>query len=131
MFSMMRRYIVICRMNIKISKRFWNCFEHCMIKENRLFCDCEYWSTNVSNSNWIRSLTNSVYSRMIMKFWCSFTWTTSFSHLLHHEKKTQEFDSSIERHFRHARFKFIELFSRRANFATIRHDLIDTELLYE
>jgi hypothetical protein len=85
----MRRYIVTCRMNINNSKRSWNCFEHCTIKENRLCCDCEYWSTNVLNSNWIRFLTNSAYSRMIMKFWCSFIWTTSFSHLLHREKKTQ------------------------------------------
>ncbi len=52
-------------------------------------CDCEYWSRNVLNSNWTRSLTNSAYSRMIMKFWCSFMWTTSFSHSQHREKKTQ------------------------------------------
>jgi hypothetical protein len=53
MFSMMKRYIVTCWMNINNSKRSWNCFEHCTIKENRLCCDCEYWSTNVLNSNWI------------------------------------------------------------------------------
>jgi hypothetical protein len=46
-------------------------------------------------------------------------------------KKRKEFDSSIEKHLRHAKFRFIELLSRRANFAQIRHDLIDTELLYE
>jgi hypothetical protein len=61
-----------------------------MNKENRFCCDCEYWSTNVLNSNWTQSLTNSVYSRMIMKFWCFFMWTTSFSHSQHREKKTQK-----------------------------------------
>jgi hypothetical protein len=127
----MKRYIVICRMNINNSKKFWNCFEHCTIKENRLCYNCEYWSTNVLNSNWTRFLTNSAYSRIIMKFWCFFMWTTSYSHLQHREKKRKEFDSSIETHFRYARFKFIELFSRCANFAKIRHDLIDTELLYK
>jgi hypothetical protein len=70
-------------------KKSWNCFEHCTIKENRLCYDCEYWSTNVLNSNWILFLTNSAYSSMIMKFWCFFMWTTSFSHLLHRERKTQ------------------------------------------
>jgi hypothetical protein len=60
-----------------------------MIKENHSYYDCEYWSTNVSNSNWILFLTNSVYFSMIMKFWCSFMWTTSFSHSQHREKKTQ------------------------------------------
>jgi hypothetical protein len=131
MSSMMKRYIVICRMNINTSKRFWNCFKHCTIKENRLYYDCEYWSTNVLNSNWILFLTNFVYSRMIIKFWYSFMWTTLFSHLQRREKKRKDFDSSIERHFRHARFKFIELLSRRANFVKTRHDLIDTEVLYE
>jgi hypothetical protein len=47
------------------------------------------------------------------------------------KKKRREFDSSIKRHFRHAKFKFIEFFFRRANFAKIRHDLINTEFLYE
>jgi hypothetical protein len=89
MSSMMKRYIVTCRMNINSSKRSWNCFEHCTIKENRFCYDYEYWSTNVLNSNWTLSLTNSAYSRMIMKFWCSFMWTTSFSHSQHRERKTQ------------------------------------------
>jgi hypothetical protein len=83
------RYIVICRMNINNSKRFWNCFEYCTIKENRFCYDCEYWSINVLNSNWTQFLTNSAYSRMIMKFWCFFMWTTSSSHLQHREKKMQ------------------------------------------
>jgi hypothetical protein len=69
MSSMMKKYIIIRRMNINNSKRFWNCSEHCTIKENRFCYDCEYWSTNVLNSNWIQFLTNFVYSRMIMKFW--------------------------------------------------------------
>jgi hypothetical protein len=47
------------------------------------------------------------------------------------KKRRKEFDSSIKRHFRHARFRFIELLFRRANFAKTRHDLIDTEFLYE
>jgi hypothetical protein len=81
MFAMMKRYIIICWININNSKRSWNCFEHCTIKESRFCYDCEYWSTNILNSNWILFLTNSVYSRMIMKFWCFFMWTTSFSHL--------------------------------------------------
>jgi hypothetical protein len=53
---MIKRYIVICRMNINNSKKFWNYFEHCTIKENRLYYDCEYWSTNILNSNWTRFL---------------------------------------------------------------------------
>jgi hypothetical protein len=131
MSSMMKRYIIICWMNINNSKRSWNCFEYCTNKENRFCCDCEYWSTNVLNSNWIRFLTNSVYSRMIMKFWC---FLCEWHHFRIHSiarKKRKKFDSSIEKHFRHAKFKFIELCFRRANFAKIRHDLIDTELLYE
>jgi hypothetical protein len=31
----MKKYIVICRMNINSLKRSWNCFEHCTIKKNR------------------------------------------------------------------------------------------------
>jgi hypothetical protein len=135
-FSMMKRYIVICRMNINNSKRFLNCFEHCTIKENHFYYDFEYWSTNVLNSNWILFLTNSAYSSMIMKFWCFFMWTTSFSHSQHRERKTKKiwfvnWKTSSTLHLRHARLKFIELLSRRANFAKTRHDLIDTEFLYE
>jgi hypothetical protein len=130
MFSMMKRYIVICRMNKNNSKKSWNCFEHCTNKENRLCCDCEYWSTNILNSNWTRFLTNFVYSRMIMKFWCFLCERHRFRIHSIARKRRREYDSSIKRHFRHARFKFIELFSRRANFAKIRHDLIDTKHLY-
>ncbi len=86
MFSMMRRYIITCRMNINNSKRSWNCFEHCTIKENRLCCDCEYWSINVLNSNWILFLTNSAYSSMIMKFWCSFVNDSVFAFTASREK---------------------------------------------
>jgi hypothetical protein len=87
---MMKRYIIICRMNINNLKRFWNCFEHCTIKENRFCYDCEYWSTNVLNSNWTLFLTNFVYFSMIMNSWCFFMWTTSFSHSQHFEKKDAE-----------------------------------------
>jgi hypothetical protein len=131
MSSMMKRYIVTCRMNINSSKRSWNCFEHCTIKENRFCCNCEYWSTNVLNSNWILFLTNSVYSSMIMKFWCFVMWTTSFSHYCIAKKRRREFNSSIKKHLRHERFKFIEVLFRRSNFAEIWHDLIDTKFLYE
>jgi hypothetical protein len=131
MFSMMKRYIIICRMNINNSKRFWNCFEHCIIKENRLYYDCEYWSTNVLNLNWILFLTISVYSRMIMKFWCFLCEWHRFRIYCIARKRRKEFNSSIKRHFRHEKFKFIKLLSRCSNFAKIRHDLIDTELLYE
>jgi hypothetical protein len=128
---MLKKYIVTCWMNINNSKRSWNCFEYCTIKENRLCCDCEYWSTNVLNSNWILFLTNSVYFSMTMKFWCFFMWTTSFSHSQHRERKTQKIWFVDWRHFRHTKSKFIELLFRHANFTKIRHDLIDTELLYK
>jgi hypothetical protein len=36
MFSMMKKYIVICRMNINNLKKSWNCFEHCTIKKSFL-----------------------------------------------------------------------------------------------
>jgi hypothetical protein len=39
------------------------------------------------NSNWILFLTNSVYFSMIMKFWCSFMWTTSSCALTASRKK--------------------------------------------
>jgi hypothetical protein len=131
MFSMMKKYIIICRMNINNSKRFWNCFKHCTIKENCLCYDCEYWSTNVLNLNWILILTNSAFFLMIMKFWYFLCERHRFRIYSIAKKRRRKFDSSIVKHFRHARFKFIELLFRRANFAKTRHDLIDTEVLYE
>jgi hypothetical protein len=46
-------------------------------------------------------------------------------------KRRRKFNSSIDKHFRHTKFKFIELFSRCAKFAKTRHDLIDKEFIYE
>jgi hypothetical protein len=131
MFSMMKKYIIIYWTNINNSKRFWNCFEHCTIKKNHFCYDCEYWLTNVLNLNWIQFLTNSVYSSMTMKFWCFLCEWHYFRIYNIAKKKRKEFDSSMKKHFRHAKFKFIEFLSRRANFAKTQHDLIDTEFLYE
>ncbi len=47
------------------------------------------------------------------------------------KKRRKELNLLIKDNFRYARFKFIELFSRCANFVEIKHDLIDTEFLYK
>jgi hypothetical protein len=144
MSLMMKRYIVICRMNINNSKKFWNCFEHYTNKKNRLCCDYEYWSTNILNSNWIQFFDelNSIFdeiclfssdNEILMFFYVNdivfaFTasWKKDVENLICRLK-----DIFDKINFRHAKSRFIELFSRRAKFAKIWHDLIDTELLYE
>jgi hypothetical protein len=50
-----------------------------------------------------------------------------FAFIASRKKKRKKFDSSIKKHFRHEKFKFNELFSRRANFVKIWHDFINTK----
>jgi hypothetical protein len=131
MFSMMRRYIVICRMNINNSKDLEIAFRILWLKKIAFVV--------IANINrqmyWIRIEFNFWRILLILRWQRnSDVFLCARHHFRNHsiaKKRRREFNSSIEIHFRHTKFKFIELLFRRANFAKTRHDLIDTEFLYE
>jgi hypothetical protein len=54
-----------------------------------------------------------------------------FAFIASRKKDTKNLIRRLKKHFRHEKFKFIELFFRRSNFAETRHYLINTEFLYE